>query len=76
MALFIGYSLVRKFLFLSKVTNIIHWWGSGDDVVGWVWGVLRFKDIPLGPTKVPGSGFLGYVASKLLNLQRGVSFVF
>ena len=68
MALFAGYSLVRKFLFLSKVANIVHQWGLGDDGAGWVWGVPRFRDIPLGPAKVPSSGFLGVVASGLLNL--------
>ena len=66
--LFTGYSRVRKFLLLSKVAKIVHWWGSDDDAVGWVWGVPKFRDIPLGPTKVPSSGFLGFVTSGLLNL--------
>ena len=35
-----------------------------------------FRDIPLGSTKVPSSGFLGLVTSWLSNLQRGISFVF
>ena len=30
-----------------------------------------FRVIPLGLAKVPGSGFLGFVASGLSNLQRG-----
>ena len=75
-ALFAGFSWVRKFLFLSKVANIVRRWGFDDDVAGWVWGVPRFRDIILGPAKVPGSGFLGSVASGLLNLQMEVSFVF
>ena len=67
-ALFVGYSWVRRFLFLSKVTDIVCRWGSGDDAAGWVWGVPRFRDIPLGPAKVSGLGFLGSVASGLLIL--------
>ena len=35
-ALFARQSWVRKFLFLSKVANIIHQWGSSDDATGWV----------------------------------------
>ena len=75
-ALFAGYSWVRKFLFLSKVANIVRLWGFDDDVPGLVWGVPRFRDILLGPAKFLGLGFLGYVVSRLLNLQRRVSFVF
>ena len=29
-----------------------------------------------GSTKVPGSGFLGFVTSGLLNLQKGIFFFF
>ena len=75
-ALFAGYSWVIKFLFLSKVANIVRRWGSNDDATSWVWDVPRFIDIPLGPAKVLGSGFLGFVASELLNLQRGIAFFF
>ena len=67
-ALFARYSCIRKFLFLCKVVNIIRQWGSDDDVAGRGWGVPRFRDIPLGLMKVPGSGFLGFVTSRLLNL--------
>ena len=56
--------------------NIVHLWGSGDDVVSWVLGASRFIDILLGHAKVPGSGFIGFVASGLLNRSRGISFVF
>ena len=76
MTLFAEYSWVRKFLFLYKVANIVCLWGFGDDAAGWVWGIPSFRDIPLGPTKVPGSGFLGFVASGLLKLMRGISFLF
>ena len=76
MALFVKYFWVIKFLFISEGTNIVRRWGSGDDAAGWVWGIPRFRDIPLGSTKVPSSGFLGFVTSRLLNLQRGISFVF
>ena len=41
-----------------------------------MWDVPRLKDIPLGSTKVPSSGFLGLVTSGLSNLERGISFVF
>ena len=76
MALFVRCSWVGKFLFLSRVVNIVCRRDSSDDAAGWVWGVPRFKDIPLGPAKVLGLRFLGYVASGLLNLQKGISFVF
>ena len=56
--------------------NIVRWWGSGDDVASWVWVVPRFRDIPLGLEKVPGSGFLGFVAIGFLILRWGISFVF
>ena len=68
MALFVGYSWVRKLLFLSKVANIVRRWGFGANIVP------RFRDIPLGPAKVPSSGFLGFVASGFSNLQRGGFF--
>ena len=74
MALFVEYFWVIKFLFLFEGENIVRQWGSGDDVTGWVWGVPWFKDIPLGFAKVPGSGFLGFVTSGLLNLQNGGFF--
>ena len=35
-ALFARQPWVRKFLFLSKVANIIRQWGSSDDAIGWV----------------------------------------
>ena len=75
MALFVEF-LVRKFLFHLEGANIVHRWGSSDDVAGWVWGVPRFRDIPLGSTKVSSSKFLGFVTSGLLNLQRGISFLY
>ena len=55
---------------------IVRRWGSGDEVVGGFWDTLRFEDIPLGPTKLPNPGFLGFVTNGLSNLQRGISFVF
>ena len=67
-ALFSRYSWVRKFFFLSKVANIVRWWGSSNYVVDWVWGVPRFRDIPLGPAQVPSLRFSGFVASLPLNL--------
>ena len=41
-----------------------------------MWDIPRFGDIPLGSAKVPSSGLLSLVTSGLLNLQRGISFVF
>ena len=66
--LFVEYFWVIKFLSLSKGANIVRRWSFGDDAAGWVWGIPRFRDIPLGSAKVPGSGFLGFVTSGLLNL--------
>ena len=76
MALSVEYFYVRKLLFVSKGANIIHRWGSSDDVAGCVWGIPKFRDIPLGFVRVPSSGFLGLVTSGLSNLQRGILFVF
>ena len=67
-ALFVEYFWVRKFLSLYEGANIVRGWGSGDDAAGWVWGIPKFRDIPLGSVKVPGSWFLGFVTSGLLNL--------
>ena len=55
-------------MFLSEGANIICRWGSSDDVIGWVWGIPRFRDIPLRSKKVRGLGFLGFVTCGLLNL--------
>ena len=44
--MFVEYFWGIKFLFLSEGANIVRQWGSGDDVAGWVWGILRFRDIP------------------------------
>ena len=38
--------------------------------------ITRFRDNPLGFSKVPSSGFLGLVTSGLSNLRRRISFVF
>ena len=37
---------------------------------------LFFNFLVVCPAKVLGSGFLGFVASELLNLQRGIYFFF
>ena len=64
-------------MFLFEGANIIRRWGSGDDVVGCVWGIpRRYRDIPLGSARVPSSRFLGLVTSGLSNLKRRISFVF
>ena len=55
MSLFVEYFWVRKFLLLSQDAIFIRRWGSGDDVAGGMWNVPRFRDIPLGSTKVPSS---------------------
>ena len=56
MALFGEWFWVRKFLFLSEGADIICQWGVGDDAPGCVWGIPRFRDIPLGSVKVLDSG--------------------
>ena len=75
-ALFVEYFWVKKFLFLFEGAIIVRRRGSSDDAAGGVWDIPRFGEIPLGSAKVPSSGFLGHVTSGLLNLQRGISFVF
>ena len=65
---FVKYFWVRKFLFLSEGAIIICRWGFGDDAVGSFWDIPRFGGILLGSTKVPSSGFLGFVTSGLSNL--------
>ena len=74
-ALIVEYFWVRKFFLLSKGAIIIRRRGSSDDVVGGMWDVPRFENIPLGSVKVPSLGFLGLVTSGLSNLRRGISFV-
>ena len=76
MALFVENLWVREFLFRSKGAIINRRWGSSDDAAGSVWDIPKFEDIPLGSSKVPSSGFLGLITSGLLNLQRGITFVF
>ena len=58
------------FLFLFEGSSIIRRWGSGNDATNGVWGIPRFRDIPLGSTKVPSSSLLALLTSGLLNLQR------
>ena len=41
-----------------------------------MWDIPRFGDILLGSAKVPSSRLLGLVTNGLLNIQRGISFVF
>ena len=75
-ALFVEYFWVIKFLFLSEGAIIIRRWGCGDDAAGSFWDIPRFGGIRLGSVKVPSSGFLGLLPSGLLNLKRGISFIF
>ena len=63
-------------MFLFEGAIIIHRRGSSDDAAGGVLDIPMFGEIPLGSAKVPSSGYLGHVTSGLLNLQRGISFVF
>ena len=69
-------------MFLFEGAIIIRQWGSGDDVVGDMWDVPRFGDIPLGSAKVPSSGFLGlvtryqtFIGGFLLSFEGFVAFV-
>ena len=68
MALFVEYFWVRKFLLLFEDAMVSRRCGSCDDVVGGMWDVPRFGDIPIGYARVPSSGFLRLVASWLSNL--------
>ena len=56
MALFVEWFWVRKFSFISEGADIIRRWGFGDDAPDCMWGIPRFRDIPLGSAKVPSSG--------------------
>ena len=49
MALFVEWFWVRS-------ADIILQWDAGDDAPSCMWGIPRFRDIPLGSTKVLGSG--------------------
>ena len=66
--MFVEYFWVRKFLLLSEAAIVIRRCGSGDDAVGSMWDVPRFRFIPLGSVKVPSLGFLGIGTSGLSNL--------
>ena len=67
-ALFVEYFRVRKCLLLFEDAIINRRCGSGDDVIGGMWDVPRFGDIPLGYERVLSSRFLRLVASWLSNL--------
>ena len=41
--------------------SIVHQWGSGDEVIGSFWDIPRFGVILLGPVKLIGLGFFGYL---------------
>ena len=68
--------MLRKFSPLLGVCSSFTDKGSGDKVASCFWDTLRFGDILLGPAKLLGSGFLGFVINGLSNLQGGITFFF
>ena len=67
---------VKRFLFFLGLRSLFASEGPDDEATGSFLVTPEFRDTLLGPTKLLGSWFLGFVISGLSNLQGGITFVF
>ena len=67
---------VKIFFLFLRLRSLFATEGPGDKATGSFLVTPGFGDTLLGPAKLLGSGFLGFVISGLSNLQGGITFIF